>query len=212
MISGISSSTSAASVSELRQQMFNKIDTNGDGSIDQSEMTTLIEENASSLASSIFGSQDTNQDGLVSQLEFDSGMAKLGQEMKGGHGAHGAKGAPPPEKVFDAADTNEDGVVSKDELAAVLGGGGDQIDKIFGEVDTDGDGVISRSEDDAHLAKMEAQGPPPDQAAFAAGSTGNADSTDSVGTTDFKSQLFAALIQVLTASSGDSGQTTSLLA
>ena len=208
MISGISSS-STTSLAELRQQMFNKIDSNGDGSIDKSEMTALIEQNSSTLVSSIFGSQDTNQDSLISQIEFDSGMAKLGQEMKGGKGAHGAQGTPPPppEKVFDTADTNKDGVVTREELAAVIGGGKDgNIDNIFSQVDSDGDGVITRSEDNAFLAKMKTQGP--------SSTTASGTDAGSIQSVDFQSQLFTALVQVLTSSTSVSafGSSTSLLA
>jgi Ca2+-binding EF-hand superfamily protein len=171
MVSGISSA-STASLSALRQQMFNKIDTNGDGSIDKSEMTALIEGNTSSLVSSIFGSQDSDQDGLISQIEFDSTMAQLGQQMKQGGGTSAASGPPPPpEKVFDTADTNKDGVVTKDELAAVIGDGGGNIDELFSQVDTDGDGSITRAEDNAFLAKMK-EGKMGENASSASGMSG----------------------------------------
>ncbi|MDQ5986829.1 MAG: hypothetical protein CSYNP_02562 [Syntrophus sp. SKADARSKE-3] len=160
MVSGISSSSNV-SLSEMRQKMFNRIDTNGDGSIDKTELTTAMPKNASSLVDEIFSKVDSNQDSMFSQLESSSALAKLGQEMKsGGAGMSGIQGAnlpPPPEKVFDTADTNKDGEVTKDELSAVLGSQGDDIDKIFNTVDSDGDGVISRAEDEAFRKKMPGQ-------------------------------------------------------
>jgi Ca2+-binding EF-hand superfamily protein len=159
MVSGISSS-SAASILEMWQNMLNKADTNSDGSVDETELTTVLQQNTSSAVSDIFSQLDTNQDNLISQIESNSGLAKLEQEMKNGGAGMSAVGGqppPPPEKVFDTADTNEDGVVSKDELSAVMGQNGGNIDEIFSKVDTDGDGLISRAEDDAWLAQMENQ-------------------------------------------------------
>jgi Ca2+-binding EF-hand superfamily protein len=158
MVSGISGfgSCNAASLSAMRQKMFNQIDSNGDGSIDKSELSALSGQNASSLVDEVFGKMDTDQNSLVSMIEFDSSLAKLGQQMKnGGSGMSGMSGMhPPPDKVFDAADTNGDGYVSQDELTAVLG---DKGADVFSQVDTDGDGKISRTEDEAFRAKMKEQ-------------------------------------------------------
>ena len=150
MVSGINSSSNV-SISQMRQKMFNQIDTNGDGSIDKSELTAMMPKNASSLVDEIFSKADSNQDSLISQIESSSALAKLGQGMKsnsaGMSGISGSNPPPPPEKVFDTADTNKDGVVTKDELSAVMGSQEGDIDKIFSTVDTDGDGVISRAEE-----------------------------------------------------------------
>ena len=85
MVSGINS-FSTASLSEMRQKMFNKIDTNSDGSIDKTEMSALLQQNTSqdtsSLVDKIFSTQDTDQNGLISLIESSSAMEKLGQEMK----------------------------------------------------------------------------------------------------------------------------------
>jgi Ca2+-binding EF-hand superfamily protein len=207
MINGISSS-STASLAEMKQQMFNKIDTNGDGSIDKSEITSMIEENASSLVNTLFGAQDTNQDDLISSIEFESGMAKLGQEMKGTGGMSGAAGKagpppPPPDQVFDTADTNEDGVVTKDELAAVMGQNVGDIDKLFSQVDSDGDGSITRTEDEAFRAQMDSQRPQKEA---------SLSGTDSIQAMDFQSQMFTALVQALTASASSSDESTSVMA
>jgi Ca2+-binding EF-hand superfamily protein len=202
MISGISS-MSTASLSEMRQQMFNKIDSNSDGSIDKSEMSAFIEENASSLVSSIFGKQDTNQDSLISKIEFESEMAKLGQQMKQGNGMFGASGMsapPPPEKVFDTADTNKDGVVTKEELAAVMGQGGGNIDQLFSQVDTDGDGSITRSEDKAFREKMATQ--------MQQGNPSGTDTTALSGQ-DFQSKLLVSLLEKLASFADSSVKSTS---
>lgn len=206
MISGISSLSTSA-LSEMRQQLFNKIDTNADGSIDKTEMAALIEENTSSMVSSIFGNVDTDQNDLISQIEFDSGLAKLGQEMKNSDTLSGASGSsappPPPEKVFDTADTNEDGVVSKDELAAVMGGNGGNIDELFSQVDTDGDGSITRAEDESFREKMADR--------MEQGSAPGTDATAGFGQ-EWQSKMLSALLQGLAGTSGSSGESTSLYA
>jgi Ca2+-binding EF-hand superfamily protein len=206
MISGISSST-AASLSEMRQAMFNKIDTSGDGSIDKDEMAALIHQNTSTLVDGLFGNLDADQDGLISQIESDSGLAKLGQQMKhSGVGMSAVSGTqpPPPEKVFDTADVNEDGVVSKEELAAVIGQNGGNIDDLFSKVDTDGDGVISRTEDETFRQQM---------------TEGMQKEVADSGTTNisgfsqsWQNELLGALLKGLTASTGSSGESTSVFA
>jgi Ca2+-binding EF-hand superfamily protein len=160
MVSGISGfgSFNAASLSEMRQKMFTRIDTDGDGSINKSEFSALAGQNSSSLVDEIFSKMDTDQDSLVSMIEFDATLAKLEQQMKKGDSGmqamSGMPPPPPPDQVFDAADANSDGSVTQDELAAVLG---DKAADVFSQVDTDGDGKISRTEDEAFRAKMEEQ-------------------------------------------------------
>ena len=189
--------------------MFNKIDTNSDGSIDKTELSALIQEHsqdASSLVDKIFSDQDTNQDGLISQVESDSSLAKLGQEMTSGSGMSAMSGMPPsPEKIFDTADTNKDGFVSKDELSAVMGKDGGKIDKLFSKVDTDGDGLISRTDDETFRKQM----------------TERMQQNESVntGTNDisnfsqsWQSKMFDALLKGLTAATSSSRESTSLYA
>jgi len=191
----------------MRQKMFNQIDTSGDGSIDKNEIAALTEQNTSTLLEDLFGKLDIDQDDLISQIEFDSGLAKLEQQMKqGGAGMSAVSGMqppPPPEKIFDTADTNKDGVVSKDELAAVMGQNGGNIDDLFSKVDTDGDGFISRTEDETFRQQMTER-------------MQQKEAADS-GTTDIsgfgqslQSKLFGTLLKSLTAAASSSGESTSL--
>ena len=209
MVSAISG-FSSASLSEMWQKMFNKIDTNGDGSIDKTEMSTFIQQNTkqntSSLVDEIFSKLDTNQDGLIGQIESDAVLAKLGNEMKNGGGPAAMSGMPPPpEKVFDTADTNKDGVVSKAELAAVMGQSVANIDKLFSKVDTDGDGFISRTEDKTFREKM-SEGVQQNSA-----SSSGTNDISGLGK-DWQSKLYDALLKGLTAAAGSSGESTSLYA
>ena len=149
MLSGINN-LSTASPSEISKQIFSQIDTNSDGAIAKTEIVDLIQQNMDTIVNGIFGKFDTDQDGIINQIESDSGMAKLGQEMKNIGGILAASGSPhpvPPEKVFDMADTNKDGVVSKEELAGAIQNGG-IIDNLFSKVDSNTDGLISFTEGD----------------------------------------------------------------
>ena len=170
MVSGVSSfsSSTAASLAEMRQKMFKSVDTNSDGSIDKTEMSALFQQNTSSIVDSLFTGLDANQDDLISMIESDAGLAKLGQSIKNsGDGMAGASGMPPPDKVFDAADADGDGSVTKKELASVIGEGG--ADELFSKIDTDGDSLISRAEDKtfresmAGASGMRPPPPPPDK-------------------------------------------------
>jgi Ca2+-binding EF-hand superfamily protein len=184
--------------------MFNQIDSNGDGSIDKSELSALSGQKASSLVDEIFGKMDTDQDSLVSMIEFDSSLAKLEQQMKnGGSGMSGMSGMPPPpDKVFDTADANGDGSVTRDELTAVLGQKGADV---FSQVDTDGDGKISRAEDEAFRAKM-------DEQMKQNASSDSGMNTISSSDQDWKNMLFEALVKGLTAYSSPSSDSSSLYA
>jgi Ca2+-binding EF-hand superfamily protein len=127
MVSGIisSSSFSTASISEMMQQVCDKIDTNSDGSIDETEMSSLIKLATSSLVDAIFSKQDAGpeigQESLISLIESNSGLAKLGQEIKGGDDLSAASGTLQPiEKVFDTFDTNDIGGFSQIWLSGIL--------------------------------------------------------------------------------------------
>lgn len=211
MVSGINGfgSFQAASLSEMRQTMFNMIDQNGDGSIDKSELTALSQQNGSDLVDEIFSKVDTNQDDLISKIEFDASLAKMEQQMKNGDSGMSALSGmpppPPPENVFDTADTNDDGFVSKDELTAVMGQNGNNIDKIFSQVDTDGDGLISKTEDESFHEKMKDRmrgSPPPGLAMNDIGGYGQ----------DWQSKLLDALLNGLNDTDSASNTSPSLYA
>ena len=197
MVSGISSSGSS-SMYELRQQMFSRIDTNEDGSIDKSEMTSFVGEDSSTLVDELFSSRDTNQDGLISMLESDSGLAKMDQQMKGGGMS---APPPPPDQVFDTADADGDGYVTEDELSAVLGDAGGNISELFSQVDTDGDGLISEAEDEAFRSDMASRG-----------ANGVADGgTGGIGGQDWRARMFETMQQGFSAAAS-SGFSTSFYA
>jgi Ca2+-binding EF-hand superfamily protein len=197
MVSGISNG-SPASLSEIGKQIFSQIDANGDGSIAKTEIVDLIQQNLTTIVDGIFNNFDADQDGVINQIENDSGLAKLGQEMKNISGILAASGSPPLEEVFDTADTNKDGIVSKEELAALIQNGG-IIDKLFSKVDTNGDEFISLTEGET-LGKQIQQK-----------ETANSGKNDNSGIgQSWKSAMFNALLKTLSTTADSSGESMSL--
>lgn len=172
-----SRSSDSTSKAQAADDLFAKVDADGNGSIDKSELTALMnamaqDEPASGSTTGTtsanddkFASLDTNGDGSLTQAEFNAGRPSGGAGGAGGPGGPGGPGGMPPppasgsstdSTTYDPLDTNKDGVVSALELAAGAASGAtttDPLTALFEAVDTDGDGKLSASETDA-LAKQ----------------------------------------------------------
>jgi Ca2+-binding EF-hand superfamily protein len=173
MISGIgqlnwSSGTTAMPARPSPAEMFTKMDSNGDGSIDKAEFTAFGKQMAAKMgkadkSAEIFAKIDTN--GEISQAENEAFASQM-QAMR-------SKGGPPPggtkslDEMFAKMDTNGDGSVDKTEFEAFIQQMANQADSqasstnksndLFSQIDTDGDGKISKSESTTFAAKMESQ-------------------------------------------------------
>ncbi len=85
MISGITSAASGTSaMSQLKQVLFNKLDSNKDGVIDKTEIKAAMSAGRKSLHGSskssptldqAFSKVDTNGDGVISQTELSSALS-----------------------------------------------------------------------------------------------------------------------------------------
>jgi Ca2+-binding EF-hand superfamily protein len=179
-ISGVSGSGNAwATASTQRNhnhqaKMFAKVDTNGDGSVDQAELGTMLDKISQKTGTSlgdtakVFASMDTNGDGSLSSDELGKGMKSImppppstmdfaqahqGGPSGGGGGPQGAGGSSSASTTFDPLDTNQDGTVSEAERLA-----GDTktdpLQALFKAIDTDSDGKISPSETDVFAKKL----------------------------------------------------------
>jgi Ca2+-binding EF-hand superfamily protein len=161
MINGVSSSSTAPrpELSGVRQQIFNLIDTSGDGSVDKNELVSLLGGNTSPLVESLFGIVDTDKNDLISQLEVDSGLAKLGQEMKQDRGvadASGAQSPPPPKEVSDTTAVNREDKAFGLQIAEMNQGSNASalsgiqplsgIEKVFDSADANKDGIVTSEE------------------------------------------------------------------
>jgi Ca2+-binding EF-hand superfamily protein len=167
--SSSSGTTSSSSTSSTTSDLFAKLDTNGDGSLSQTEFDAA-----------------RNQ-----------GSDQATPTSAAGHGPHGAGGPPPPPPAaggaggsttsFDPLDTNQDGVVS---AAERLAGStkSDALQALFKAIDSNGDKQISSSESDAFVKELTAQL----QATTA--TTSSSDSGTASGTASKQETDFAKLV------------------
>jgi Ca2+-binding EF-hand superfamily protein len=215
MISSVGSSNALSQMAEMRQKMFSKIDTNGDGKHDKDELTAMVANGPQNGMSvdQILSDFDTDGDGAVSETEFEAGPS--------GNSA----GSPPPpagtsgmssadfiNQIFSTSDTNGDGEIDSDELSQMSANapeGAPSAETMLSELDTDGSGTISQSEFEAGApSSQQAQGPmgpPPSsddifskldtdgdgsisKSEFEAGTSSSAESTSSTTTKNSNSQ------------------------
>ena len=127
--------SSASGSAGSQDDLFAKIDTNGDGSVDKAELQTLtdkIKADTGNDTTDMFAKLDTDSDGKLTQTEFDAGKPQGTDSAKGpggpsgpppGGGPGGPGGAGKSESTsdtnYDALDTNQDGTVS--ELERLVG-------------------------------------------------------------------------------------------
>ncbi len=180
--SGDSSSTATGQAGD---DLFGKVDSDGDGSVSKTELQALLEALSGGTASQmgvssdeVFSQLDADGDGSLSEAEFDAGRPSGaggeagGMQAMGGMppppggpggpgGAGGAAGASGSSQAtsYDPLDTNEDGVVS---AAERLAGGAssveqDAITALFNAIDTDGDASISTTESQAFIDQLTRQ-------------------------------------------------------
>jgi Ca2+-binding EF-hand superfamily protein len=161
-ISGLSSLTQSY-MAQMRQQMFSKIDTNGDGKHDKDELAQMVANGPQGGPSvdDILSKFDTDGDGTISESEFEAASPPEQQMQAAGFppmmgGMGGMSSADFLEQMFSNVDTNGDGVHDEDELAAMVANGpqgGPSVDEILEKFDTDGDGAISKAEFEAGQAQ-----------------------------------------------------------
>lgn len=105
MVSSISdmSGINSALMQQMRQDMFTRLDTNGDGSIDRSELEAMSAEHESRTGQAmdideIFAADDVNGDGVIDETEF----------MESTYRPQGAPEGPPPGPPPEMAATSSD--------------------------------------------------------------------------------------------------------
>lgn len=153
--------------SAVAEKMFSAMDSDGDGSVTQSEFTTFQSKMSASNASTLLAAQEDQR-----------------------------PDRPSAEDMMAETDTNGDGSISKDELAAVLEkhakdgqNGGPSVDEMFSSMDGDGDGSVSESELTA-FAEKAPSGPPPGPPP---GGSGSASASSSSSSSSSSSQSYDAL-------------------
>jgi Ca2+-binding EF-hand superfamily protein len=148
------------------EEMFSKIDSNGDGSIDKAEFTAFGQQMASKIgkpdkSEEVFSQIDTDGDGKISKAEHNTFVSQM--EANRPQGAMPPPGGMNPEEMFAKMDANGDGSVDEAEFETFQqqmqkqSEATDQSDEVFSRIDTDGDGKISQSESDTFVAKMKSE-------------------------------------------------------
>ncbi|TBW40874.1 hypothetical protein EYW49_01605 [Siculibacillus lacustris] len=196
---GSTTSSTSTTGSDPASRLMAALDTNGDGSVSQSELeaalngstsstsssttTSSTSSSSTSSASDLFSAMDTDGDGSVSQTELASYMK--------------ANAPPPPPPPSDQAATTDTTATTATSTSGDSGSssggssGSSGSSSAFSAIDTNKDGTISQAELDAYLAKS---------ATTTSSSTGtDTSSTDSStsSSTDAASAFSAVIAQML---------------
>lgn len=131
-ISNVSSNAWASQRSAMQTRMFAKVDTDSSGSVNASELQTMLDDvsqhtgvSFQKTAQELLTAMDKNSDGALSSDELAQGMQSI---------------MPPPPSTMD--------------FAQARNGAQDGSDDLFSKVDTDGDGSVSKSEMSDFVSKM----------------------------------------------------------
>ncbi|KAB2969301.1 MAG: EF-hand domain-containing protein [Zoogloea sp.] len=177
MVSSIGSYSSASAAftrpdpSQMASKLFSKLDTKGQGYIEESDLQSAFSQvfsatgssSASSDASSLFSALDSDSNGQVTESEFSSSLQKLadaldsqafGSRMSGGMGGMGGAGAmggmpPPPREEGDAGLTKDQLSSQLEEIGSTDSQRSSLISNVvanFEAADANGDGKVSRAE------------------------------------------------------------------
>lgn len=181
MVSNIGSYSSASAAftrpdpSQMASKLFSKLDTKGQGYIEESDLQSAFSQvfsstdssSSSSDASSLFSALDSDSNGQVTESEFSSSIQKLadaldsqafGSRMAGGMGGMGGAGGagamggmpPPPPRDEDDAGFTKDQLSSQlEEIGSTDSERSSLISDVvanFEAADANGDGKVSRAE------------------------------------------------------------------
>jgi len=186
-VTGTGSGYNFPSISEMRQKMFTRMDTDGDGVISQTECQTAADTMSKEAGLSITADQmlsifDLNQDGVITQTEQTEASPTWEEHMADLMESAGMSPMGPPPPPPDAAS-------KMSEL----------VDQIFAAMDTDGDGVISKTEYETAMEQLEGQSDSTSTSSTTTSTTESGSTTSASTATDAteESSLAALLAQFL---------------
>jgi len=151
-----------------KEQMFNTLDTDGDGKLSQTELetwaSTMAEKTGQTIdTSEALSTYDTDGDGGLSSEEMQAYVSATMRQGMGGMGM--MQGPPPPPEgqgLFGALDTDGSGGVSESELStwatnmSEATGTTIETSEALSTYDTDADGELSATELRAYLDEKDA--------------------------------------------------------
>jgi len=167
---------SATSSNSPLDQVFQAMDTNGDGSVSQSEMETYLEQQGATQgqADAMYASLDQSGSGGVSESQMQTALQQGGQVHHGGGGHHhhhggvsGSSSSDPADQLLQAIDSNDDGSVSETEFSDFFtqnGGTATQAQQDFTDLDSSGSGTLSSADFASAIQKYQSNmsnGPSP---------------------------------------------------
>lgn len=215
MVSSIGSYSSASAMTHSRpdpaqmaSKLFSKLDTKGQGFIEESDLQSAFNQAFSSAtsgtsaststdssASALFKALDGDSDGQLTESEFSSSIQKLADALDSQAfssrmgGAHAAGGMPPPPPPEDDTGFTQDQLSSQlSEIGSTDSERSDLISKIvsnFDKADANGDGKVSMQEAMAY-----------DQSSQSSSTSSSTTDTSTASTTS-SSQSDAALMHKL---------------
>jgi Ca2+-binding EF-hand superfamily protein len=186
-MSSIGGGYDSTSINEMRQNMFKKMDLDGDGEISKTECQTAADTMSKETGLSITADQmmsifDLNQDGVITQAEQTEASPTWEQHMADLMGTSGMSQMGPPPPPPDAAS----------ELS-------DLVDQIFTAMDTNGDGTISKTEYETAMEQLEGQS---DSTTASSATTDT--STSASSTTDTSATSTSTATDTTSSTDGDS--------
>jgi Ca2+-binding EF-hand superfamily protein len=143
------------------KQLFNSIDSNGDGSITQSELEKAVTGagGTTQQADQLFSALDPNGTGSVSLQQFVSGMKQIHQAASAASGTPSDGGV---SQLFNSIDANGDGSITKSELEKAFAAQNlptSNADTLFAALDPNGTGSITEQQFASGLQQLAQQQP-----------------------------------------------------
>ncbi|MBP8019495.1 MAG: EF-hand domain-containing protein [Hylemonella sp.] len=160
-VNSSSDAWAAASAKRAQHQakMFAKVDTDSSGSVDQTELDTMLndisQKTGASLGESkeLFSQIDSNSDGNLSSDELSQGMKQIMPPPSTVDFAQSRQTGGAKDDLFSKIDSDSDGSLDADEIKAfaakVKSDTGEDITTKLSKLDTDADGALSKTEFEA---------------------------------------------------------------